>query len=145
MNSRPKHALLVLIVLLAGCGSPAPGTEPDQPAATEITITPPPAEAATTETTDATQATEAATTAATTATPKPRPTTKPVPKATSKKPTPKPTTKKPTPKPTGGNGQQGVHPGAFCKPEGATGHTAKGTRMRCTRKAGEDQPRWRAA
>lgn len=81
-------------------------------------------------------------------TPKPRPAANKA-KPTTKKPTPKPTTRKPTPKPTpkptGGSGQQGVHPGAFCKPEGATGYTSKGAKMRCTRKAGEDQPRWRAA
>ncbi|MGH3390811.1 MAG: protein kinase domain-containing protein, partial [Actinomadura sp.] len=40
---------------------------------------------------------------------------------------------------------QVVTPGAFCAPEGATGVTSAGTPMRCTRKAGEDQPRWRSA
>ena len=45
-----------------------------------------------------------------------------------------------------GKQDQGVvHPGAFCAPEGATGRTTKGTPMRCTRKAGETQPRWRSA
>ena len=39
----------------------------------------------------------------------------------------------------------GVHPGAFCSPEGAYGRTVKGTLMRCTRKAGEERARWRAA
>jgi serine/threonine protein kinase len=38
-----------------------------------------------------------------------------------------------------------VTPGAFCSPEGATGVTSAGTPMRCTLKAGEDQPRWRSA
>jgi hypothetical protein len=38
-----------------------------------------------------------------------------------------------------------VHPGAFCAPEGAYGYTSAGTRMRCTRKVGESQPRWRSA
>lgn len=41
--------------------------------------------------------------------------------------------------------QKGVHPGAWCAPRGASGHTSKGTLMQCTEKAGEDQPRWRAA
>jgi hypothetical protein len=38
-----------------------------------------------------------------------------------------------------------VHPGAYCTPEGATGHTTAGTLMRCTRKAGETRARWRRA
>ncbi|GHJ17666.1 hypothetical protein TPA0908_56610 [Micromonospora sp. AKA38] len=75
-----------------------------------------------------------------------RPTPKPKPTRTSPRPTPKRTTSAPrTTKPSHSTVQGSVHPGAFCKPEGALGHTAKGTLMRCTRKAGEDQPRWRAA
>jgi hypothetical protein len=38
-----------------------------------------------------------------------------------------------------------VTPGAWCSPEGATGVTRAGTPMRCIRKAGEEQPRWRSA
>src|SRR3954464_13769836 len=41
--------------------------------------------------------------------------------------------------------QAPVTAGAICSPEGATGTTADGTTMSCTRAAGEDQPRWRAA
>lgn len=46
--------------------------------------------------------------------------------------------------------QHGVHPGAFCSPHGAIGYTAKGTRMRCSKKAGDTGPngpywRWRSA
>jgi hypothetical protein len=36
----------------------------------------------------------------------------------------------------------GVHPGAFCSPAGAYGHTSAGTLMRCK---GPGQPRWRRA
>jgi hypothetical protein len=38
-----------------------------------------------------------------------------------------------------------VTAGALCSPEGATGTTADGTQMLCTRASGEDQPHWRAA
>jgi hypothetical protein len=56
-----------------------------------------------------------------------------------------PTTKPAPPKTTApAGGAANVHPGAFCSPEGAIGHTSTGTLMRCTRKAGEDRPRWRA-
>ena len=76
----------------------------------------------------------------TTKTAKPSPTSKAAPK-------PRPTTRKPTPKPTKTTSptRKGVHPGAFCSPEGARGTTSAGTAMRCTRKAGEDQARWRKA
>ncbi|WP_426509370.1 hypothetical protein ACPPVO_01380 [Dactylosporangium sp. McL0621] len=74
----------------------------------------------------------------------------PVPVVTTKNPTPaktKTTTKPPAPKTTApaGGPVGNVHPGAFCSPEGAIGYTSAGTRMRCTRNAGENQPRWRAA
>jgi hypothetical protein len=46
---------------------------------------------------------------------------------------------------TTAHAQNPVTPGAFCSPEGATGTTADGTTVFCTRTAGEDQPRWRAA
>lgn len=39
--------------------------------------------------------------------------------------------------------QSGVHPGAFCSPEGALGETNRGTAMACTSKGG-DRARWRA-
>src|SRR5688572_14561458 len=41
--------------------------------------------------------------------------------------------------------QSPVTVGALCSPEGATGRTADGTTVFCTRTAGEEQPRWRAA
>ncbi len=91
---------------------------------------------------DTAAATPASTGPAIKPSPKPTKTTStPRPKTTTAKPKPKPTTAKPKPPSV----QQGVHPGAFCTPEGAMGKTSKGTLMRCTRKAGEKQPRWRAA
>jgi hypothetical protein len=39
----------------------------------------------------------------------------------------------------------GVHPGAFCSPEGATGVTSAGTPMVCSTKPGESRARWRSA
>ncbi|MCU7722674.1 hypothetical protein ODJ79_03005 [Actinoplanes sp. KI2] len=137
---RPKAAVLglaVLSLLLAGCG---PTDQPTRPVVDSVTTTP--AADATTEATPATESTGApAKTAA--AIPKATPTThKPSPKPTTHKPSPKPSPK-PTTKPP--SGQMGVHPGAFCSPEGAIGYTSKGTRMRCTLKAGEDRARWRAA
>lgn len=70
----------------------------------------------------------------------PAPTTRPKPAPTTVRPKPAPTRTTPPPPPAAA-----VHPGAFCSPEGATGHTAKGTLMRCTRKPGEDRARWRKA
>jgi hypothetical protein len=55
---------------------------------------------------------------------------------------PKPVKKPPAPKPPAV--RAGVHPGAFCSPEGAYGTTSKGTPMRCTSRGG-DQARWRSA
>ncbi|MFG2043032.1 hypothetical protein [Dactylosporangium sp. NPDC048998] len=72
----------------------------------------------------------------------------PAPGATTKKATPEPTktTKPPAPKTTQPPAPGPiVHPGAFCSPEGGIGYTSAGTKMRCTLKAGEKQPRWRAA
>jgi len=40
---------------------------------------------------------------------------------------------------------QGVHPGAFCSPEGGLGHTVKGTLIRCSTQAGDSRARWRSA
>lgn len=70
----------------------------------------------------------------------PKPTPKPIPKPSptpSPKPSPKPSSTRP---PT-----QGVHPGAFCSPEGSLGHTNKGTLMRCSYKTGDSRARWRSA
>lgn len=38
-----------------------------------------------------------------------------------------------------------VHPGAFCSPEGATGHTSAGTLMVCSKTATDHRLRWRSA
>ncbi len=150
---RPKAALLgvaVLGVLLAGCG-PTDSTASPADASTTAPVQ---------ATTDAGPAidpvvtTEPAltTTPPPTAAAKPAGTKKPAAKPTTRKPTthkpaPKPTTQKPAPKPkpTTKAPTTFVHPGAFCAPAGKLGHTSKGTLMRCTLKAGEDQPRWRAA
>ncbi|GAB3436524.1 hypothetical protein GCM10027517_06750 [Phycicoccus ginsengisoli] len=40
---------------------------------------------------------------------------------------------------------QGVHPGAFCSPEGALGRTSKGTLMRCRTTSTDPRARWRSA
>lgn len=40
---------------------------------------------------------------------------------------------------------QGVHPGAFCSPEGALGRTSAGTLMRCSTTATDPRARWRRA
>ena len=62
------------------------------------------------------------------------------------KPAPKPSPKpSPTPSSSTPSPIQGVHPGAFCSPEGSLGYTSKGTLMRCTFKAGDIRARWRAA
>jgi hypothetical protein len=39
----------------------------------------------------------------------------------------------------------GVHPGAFCSPDGAYGYTDRGTLMQCTTKPSDPYDRWRAA
>lgn len=38
-----------------------------------------------------------------------------------------------------------VHPGAFCAPAGATGHTTKGTPMTCRTSATDSRNRWRSS
>ena len=60
---------------------------------------------------------------------------------TSPRPRPRPSASRPSPSAT----PKVVTPGAWCSPEGATGVTSAGTPMRCIRKAGEEQPRWRSA
>jgi serine/threonine protein kinase len=50
-----------------------------------------------------------------------------------------------TSRPTPSETSRVVTPGAFCSPEGATGVTSAGTPMRCVRKEGEEQARWRSA
>jgi hypothetical protein len=47
---------------------------------------------------------------------------------------------------TGGSSSTvGVHPGAFCSPQGATGVTSAGTPMVCSTKPGDSRARWRSA
>lgn len=38
-----------------------------------------------------------------------------------------------------------VSPGSYCRTEGSTGVTEKGTKMVCSKKAGQDRARWRSA
>ncbi|TQM63793.1 HNH endonuclease family protein [Humibacillus xanthopallidus] len=71
------------------------------------------------------------------AAPRPAPSPKPLPQP-APKPTPSPVPQPPAP-------TQGVHPGAFCSPQGALGYTSAGTLMRCTFKSGDIRARWRAA
>jgi hypothetical protein len=145
---RPKPALISLAVLgvvLAGC---TPTGQPTQPAADAVTTTPVSDGPSTGVTSAAEPTTTVPAPAVTTAEPPAKATTsRTSTKPATKKPSTKPATRKPSPKPTSKppSGQLGVHPGAFCSPEGGIGYTSKGTRMRCTRKAGEDQARWRAA
>jgi hypothetical protein len=67
--------------------------------------------------------------------PKPAPPKRPATHRPVHHPTAHRTTQDP---PTAGN----VHPGAFCTPAGAYGHTSSGTLMQCK---GPGQPRWRRA
>jgi hypothetical protein len=60
-------------------------------------------------------------------------------------PAPRPSTTRPRPRPSTKPPGTFVHPGAFCSPVGATGHTSTGTLMRCTLKAGDARARWRKA
>jgi hypothetical protein len=69
--------------------------------------------------------------------PAPQPSAKPAPRPVPK---PSPTSTAQAPAPI-----QGVHPGAFCAPQGALGYTSAGTLMRCTFKSGDIRARWRAA
>lgn len=59
------------------------------------------------------------------------------------KATPSPTPKAATTSPPTTT-DMGVHPGAFCSPEGTLGYTKKGTPMACTLKAGDAHARWRS-
>ena len=74
------------------------------------------------------------------------------PVAAASSPTPRPTattsTSTSSPKPSGTSTSavvQGVHPGAFCSPEGALGRTSAGTLMRCSTTATDPRARWRRA
>jgi hypothetical protein len=72
-------------------------------------------------------------------TPPPAPVTTPPP---APAPAPAPV---PAPVPAPPATVQGVHPGAFCSPEGALGRTVKGTPMQCKTSATDSRARWRAA
>lgn len=69
-----------------------------------------------------------------------KPSPRPQPKPTTAKPRPKPTTAKPKPP-----ALPVVHPGAFCKTQGARGVTKTGKPMVCTTTATDSKKRWRAA
>lgn len=62
--------------------------------------------------------------------------------AHSAPPKPKPVAK---PKPVSHPDLGVVHPGAFCAPEGATGHTTRGTPMTCKTSSTDSRARWRSA
>jgi hypothetical protein len=149
MHPRPKTTILglaVLAVLLGGCqnGEAAPVTPATATVPPSAQLTQPASPTASPSPTAQVSALPTPGVAKL----KPAVTAKPAAKpAANPTPRPKPTTKRPVVKATtkGPSGEQGVHPGAFCSPEGATGRTSKGTAMRCTRKAGEDRARWRAA
>ncbi|MGI5181104.1 hypothetical protein ACQEVZ_32830 [Dactylosporangium sp. CA-152071] len=141
MSRRRLTAAVIVLLALAGCGSTAkPGTQsvaaagsasPSVSASASDSPSPSPSPSA------SPSASVAASVPATGV---------PAPKTTTG--AAKPTTTKPAPPKTtapAGGGNNNVHPGAFCSPEGAIGHTSTGTLMRCTRKPGEDRARWRAA
>ena len=153
---KPVHALVASLVALAllCCGGAAAlgaftGGGGKQPGAAAGTSQPSasPETGISDATEKATPAIKKATTAA-----KPRATSsRPKPKPTTRKPTPTtpaPTTRTPSPAPTPTTTAPPgpiVRAGAFCAPEGAIGYTAKGKKMRCTRRDGEARARWRAA
>lgn len=58
---------------------------------------------------------------------------------------PAPAPAAPAPAPAAPAIQEGVHPGAFCKPAGAFGHTTTGLLMQCKTSATDTRNRWRAA
>lgn len=141
IRGRAAACALAALLALTACGSPQPAARPiatSIPTAAEASPTPEPlatTPAAPSPTVESAVKPTPAKTRTTT------PSRKPAPKVTTTKPKPKPTTAKPKPP----SGQQGVHPGAFCTPEGAIGYTVKGTKMRCTKKANDIRARWRAA
>ncbi|MGI5243303.1 hypothetical protein [Dactylosporangium sp. CA-139066] len=140
MTIRRLAAVTLAVLALAGCG---PDTT--TPAKPNNLIGDAPSASASASPSDSPSPTPAVTDTVVPTTVPPVPT----PAVTTKKPAPVNTTTKPpappkTTKPAGNPGPI-VHPGAFCSPEGAIGYTSAGTRMRCTLKAGEKQPRWRAA
>jgi hypothetical protein len=141
-----RKAALTVLALIALCFGGAAALSPflDDPADTpKLASTDAPRPLLATPEQTTVSATPAGTRKAT-----PSHTVKASPKPTRKvtKPAPRPTTRKPTPKPTHTTStRKGVHPGAFCTPEGARGTTSAGTAMRCTRKTGEDRARWRKA
>ncbi|KAA2254957.1 hypothetical protein F0L68_29745 [Solihabitans fulvus] len=106
------------------------------PSATTVsapTTSPPPA-------TTTTMAPPAATATSTTTSIPPPP--QPPPRTTAyTPPAPPPTTEEPAPPPR----IVGVHPGAFCSPDGALGVTSDGTLMVCGTTATDKRDRWRRA
>jgi hypothetical protein len=132
---RPCFAGLLLTgLLVTGCGTTntpeaalgdtdsAAVATPPAPSATEVSPTP-------------------SVTAAKPPAPRKSPRHKSVPRPAPRKPiTHRPTAHKTTKKPQ--SFASNVHPGAFCTPAGAYGHTSAGTLMQCK---GPGQPRWRRA
>jgi hypothetical protein len=143
MSRNNKIALTVLVVILGCCSGTAlwGSTLPDPKTSAGTSPQPP------VEVTTGAAPTTAAPPVATS------PGRAPSTKASTRPPThravPRPThTTRPRPRPTKTTrppAQHGVHPGAFCSPKGAIGYTDKGTRMRCTTKAGDSRARWRSA
>lgn len=78
------------------------------------------------------------------ASPPPAPTSIPTTPAAPPPPPPA-TTPPPADTPPADAPVYGVHPGAFCSPEGAYGYTDRGTLMHCTTKPTDPYARWRAA
>ncbi|WP_344501480.1 hypothetical protein [Dactylosporangium maewongense] len=143
MSRRRLTVAVIVLLALAGCGSTAkPGTQsvaaagsasPSVSASVSDSPSPSPSPSP-----SASPSASVAASVPATGVPAPKTTTGAA----------KPTTTKPAPPKTtapAGGGNNNVHPGAFCSPEGAIGHTSTGTLMRCTRKPGEDRARWRAA
>lgn len=130
-------SIIAAAILTGGCSAAQP-----------ITATPPALPSATATPDVSEQANEPVASlqspAATTHTPKPTPTKTPhraMPHKTAHRPLPIPT---PTRRPARPAARSGVHPGAFCAPQGALGRTTAGTLMRCSSRGG-DQARWRRA
>jgi len=79
-------------------------------------------------------------------TPPPAPTQAPAPAPPAPAPAvPAPAPAAPAPAPVAPAIREGVHPGAFCSPAGAMGHTTTGLLMQCKTSATDSRNRWRAA
>jgi hypothetical protein len=149
-RARRLAALLLAtgVTVAAGACTPSAGSgvvtatvpvSATEPASTTTTST--------TSTTSTTTTTAPPTTVEVTTVPPPPP--PPVPRPVAPAPTTPPApAPRPAPAPAAPPaapaGQQGVHPGAFCSPGGATGYTSAGTRMVCSTTASDSRNRWRS-